>query len=182
MDKDNPTDLCVLSALDVLIAAKPDTIRQAVGSMDGIDSRVAYVRELATVLRHLANSVELDADALAYGHYHDARNLPTDSPVRHEHLATMYWHEVQCRAMVHFDQLVRKAQDYQDRLAEHTAAWPNDGMTDADLFNQRMQLNMGCHDTKPPLGDPSPQTNNPETDHHMNNRPTTTNTETDTNA
>jgi len=153
MDKDNPTDLCVVAALDTLIAAKPETIRQAVGGvMSGIDERVAYVRGLAEVLRCLAQCVELDADALAFAHDKSARRLPEGDPLADEHRATMYWHEVQCRAMMHFDQLNKRALDYQDRLAEHTAAWPNDGMTEADLANQRAQLDMGCHDTKPPLG------------------------------
>jgi hypothetical protein len=151
MDKDNPTDLCFISALDTLLAAKPETIRQAVGSMDGIDQRVAYVRGLSEVLRCLAQCVELDADALAFGHDRAARKLP-DGPAADEQRANMYWHEVQCRAMMHFDQLNKRALDYQDRLAQHSGAWPNDGMTEADLTNQRAQLDMGCHDTKPPLG------------------------------
>lgn len=152
MDKDNPTDLCVLAALDTLIAAKPETFRHAVSSMDGIDARVGYVRELATVLRRLACEVERDADLLAYGHDKDARRLPDGDPLGDEHRANMYWHEVQCRAMYHYTELTKKAQDYQDRLAQHTASWPCDGMTRADLENQRAQLHMGCHDTKPPLG------------------------------
>lgn len=153
MDKDNPTDLCVVAALDVLIAAKPDTIRQAVsGVMSGIDERVAYVRGLSEVLRRLAQSVELDADALAFGYDKGVRKLPEGHKLADEYRANMYWHEVQMRAMMHFDQLNKRALDYQDRLAQHTAAWPCDGMTEADLANQRAQLDMGCHDTKPPLG------------------------------
>jgi hypothetical protein len=149
---DNPTDLAVVAALDTLLAAKPETIRQAVGGMDGIDARVAYVRGLSTFLRMLGCEVESDADCLANGHHYSARKLPADSPVADLHRANMYWHEVQARAMGHFIDLNKKALDYQDRLAEHTAAWPNDGMTEADLTNQRAQLYMGCHDTKPPLG------------------------------
>lgn len=155
MDKDNPSDLCVLAALDVLIAAHPATWRHAVSSMDGIDARVGYVRELATVLRRLASEVERDADMLAYGLDKDIRKMPEIpkyEQVTDEARANMYWHEVQCRAMYHYTELTKKAQDYQDRLAQHTASWPNDGMTQADLENQRAQLHMGCHDTKPPLG------------------------------
>lgn len=152
MDKDNPTDLCVLAALDVLIAAKPETIRQAVGTMDGIDQRVAYVHDLGTALRCLAQHVERDADLLAYGHDREARRLPEGDPVGDVHRANMYWHEVQCRAMYHYDELIKKAQGYQRRLAEHTESYPNDGMTKADVENQRAQLHAGCHDTKPPLG------------------------------